>query len=245
MPAWNEAEGLPGFLCELSQSLGDQAAFFVVDDCSTDRTITNLQQCKDEGLHVSWITNAVNSGHGPSTVKAWKLGLSKPADFVVSIDGDGQFLGSDVAELIHAVQATGSDVGEGIRTDRNDAWFRRATSFTTKVLVWTRCGTWPRDANTPLRVYRPEVLARLAKEIPRGALTPNLFMSVLSRQHHLKMVQIPVRSINRRGSTHHGSTWGNRRKAVPTKRFINFCWIAGKQWVTAPLANGSNVRGQD
>lgn len=226
---------MPNFLRELNDSLGDQATFFVVDDCSSDETIHRLHECQASDIPVSWITNKVNSGHGPSTAQAWQLGLSQPADLIVSIDGDGQFLGTDVARLINAVQMTDSDVGEGLRTARTEAWFRRATSFATRALVWTRCRSWPADANTPLRVYRPDILAQLANSIPPNAVTPNLFISALTRQRQLKLVQIPVRSIDRRGSTQHGSTWGNRHKALPTRRFIVFCWVAGKQWLALRL----------
>ena len=233
MPAFNEAEGLPEFLHELNARIENPCCFCIVDDNSTDLTTEQLQVCQDSGLPVSWIVNESNRGHGPSTISAWRLGLGQDCDVVVAVDGDGQFRGSDVNELIGAVISSGADVGEGVRQCREDVWFRRATSLGTRFLVWSRCRQWPKDANTPLRVYRSAVLDGLLQDIPEDSLTPNLLVSVLTRRRKLHLVEFPVASIDRRGSTKQGSTWGASRRFLPTRRYVTFCRRAAIQWFKA------------
>lgn len=232
MPAWNESEGLPGFLQELQTCIEYPCTFHVVDDHSSDDTVQELRRCAAMGLPVAWTVNDLNYGHGISTLAAWRLGLDQPSDLIVAVDGDGQFRGQDVNDLINAVISGDADVGEGVRQERGEAWFRRATSFMTRFLVWTRCGKWPQDANTPLRVYRPPILKDLLEKIPPDSLTPNLLVSVITRRQKNRLVEYPVASIDRRGSTEHGSTWGNRQKALPTRKFVTFCWKAITQWIS-------------
>ena len=102
MPAYNEESGIAEFISELNVHLKEwQPIFFVVDDCSKDQTANVAQSLVKQGVEIRVVSNEVNLGHGPSTVKALRLGLSIRPDFIVAIDGDGQFIGADVAKVIN------------------------------------------------------------------------------------------------------------------------------------------------
>lgn len=234
MPAYNEAEGIAEFLQELNGSLRPwNPGFVVVDDASHDGTGASAGAAADSTpmLDVIVRSNPVNRGHGPSTLTALRLGLDSGADVVVAIDGDGQFIGSDVAAVLETLLGGEFEVAEGVRTARGDALYRKGTSLATRLLVWARSGSWPRDANTPLRAYRPAALETLLKQVPQEAMTPNLIISALCRRNRMRIAQVPVVSRPRRGSTAHGSTWGSRRVSLPSRRFMAFCVKAGRQWV--------------
>lgn len=234
MPAFNEAEGISGFLQELSSALERWSPeFIVVDDSSRDGTADAAQGAGqgDPPVSVTVHVNEMNRGHGPSTLEALRLGLRNNPDAVVAIDGDGQFLGSDVARVVAALLEDGVDIVEGVRTSRSDAYYRQVTSLATQALVWSRCRVWPPDANTPLRAYRPQALRTLLERVPSDALTPNLIISALSRRQHMTISLVPVASLPRRGSSPEGSTWGSRRAGLPSRRFVRFCAQATAQWV--------------
>jgi glycosyltransferase involved in cell wall biosynthesis len=232
MPAWNEAEGITGFLVELSSALeGLDPRFVVVDDCSTDQTSDAVLSAGAQGVDVTCLVNDVNSGHGPSTMRALRAGLASGADVVVAIDGDGQFTGPDVRRVVDALLGGTALVVEGVRTSRSDAAYRRLTSEVTRGLVWTRSRTLPADANTPLRAYRPSALTRLLERVPPDAMTPNLIISALSRRWHMPLVEVPVLSRPRRGASAEGTTWGARRASLPSRRFVGFCVKAAGEWV--------------
>lgn len=232
MPAWNEAEGITGFLVELASALdGLDPRFVVVDDCSTDRTSDAALAAVEQGVDVTCLVNDVNSGHGPSTMRALRAGLASGADAVVAIDGDGQFVGADVRRVVDALLSGTAQVVEGVRTSRSDAAYRRLTSEVTRGLVWTRSRTLPADANTPLRAYRPAALARLLERVPPDAMTPNLIISALCRRWRIPLVEVPVLSQPRRGASAEGTTWGARRASLPSRRFVGFCVKAAGEWV--------------
>ncbi len=237
MPAYNEAAGLAEFLGELSVALSEYFVHFVIiDDCSTDQTVAVAAGCRAGGLRVTVRVNEVNSGHGPSTVSALRAGVETGAHLIVATDGDGQFLGEDVATAVAHSLTTGADIVEGVRTQRGDALFRRLTSAITRALVGMRAGSRPMDANTPLRIYRRDVLADLLAVLPLRAMTPNLLVSSISRAEGLRVEEIPVVSVPRRGETALGSTWGQRRRTLPSKRFLLFCRDAVLEWFRTPRA---------
>ena len=239
MPAYNEAEGIVEFLRELNELLsGYQASFVVIDDCSQDATQEAIDRLSGDGFPVTCRRNDVNVGHGVSTLRALRSGLETDAQVVVAIDGDGQFIGDDVRRVVDTLASDPRlDVVEGVRTSRKDPLYRQATSSVTRLLVWSRCQQWPADANTPLRAYRPEALARLLGGVPDDSSTPNLIFSALSRRWCLELVELRVASIPRRGSVSSGSTWGPGSLNLPTKRFIKFCGRATVQWFTTPMGH--------
>jgi glycosyltransferase involved in cell wall biosynthesis len=238
MPAWNEAEGISGFIEELNVALSEwEPVFVVVDDCSTDDTSEKVRSLTSSNISVALHTNPKNSGHGPSTITALQLGLATGAAGVVSIDGDGQFLGDDVAHIVEILMRQGVDVVEGVRTQRDDPRYRRVVSLITRLLVASKARAIPKDANTPLRAYKSTTLASILTVVPERASTPNLIISVICRRWSLSLTEVPVKSISRRGSNPDGSTWGKAHKSVPSKRFLSFCAGAVGEWLTTPVKN--------
>ena len=190
-----------------------------------------VSELAETGLPITVRSNEVNLGHGPTTIRALRAGLDAQAEVVVAVDGDGQFRGSDIARLVGILQTSGCDVVEGVRTSRSDPLFRRVTSVVTRGLVWLRVRKSPRDANTPLRVYRPEVLADVLATLPDDAMTPNLLISAWTRRTGVALREEFVDSLDRRGDTAHGSSWQARHQLIPSRRFVTFCLKAGLQWV--------------
>jgi glycosyltransferase involved in cell wall biosynthesis len=232
MPAWNEESGIAEFVREIATSLApSSSAFVVIDDASTDGTTSAVRALSAEGIDVVVLTNPTNVGHGPSTVRALTEGFARAPAAVVAVDGDGQFSGADVARVVRALLNSDADVVEGVRVSRGDPWFRVGTSAATRALVWARCRRLPRDANTPLRAYRPQVLRRFLAAVPPDAMTPNLVISVLSRRWGVDVAELPVYSQPRRGASSVGTTWGAARTALPSRRFVSFCVKATAEWV--------------
>ena len=232
MPAYNEAEGIVSFINEINEALSEYPrSFVVVDDRSTDATPTVLAQLANQGIPVEVHTNSQNSGHGPSTMRALKFGLESGAEIVIAVDGDGQFTGFDIARAVDKIISGPWNLIEGVRTKRTDPLYRKIPTLATRLLVWSRVQQLPADANTPLRLYQRQALSDLISLLPSTALTPNLLMSAHSRNRNIQLLEMPVRSIPRRGSSSVGSTWG-RGSLIPSKRFVRFCWDATREWLS-------------
>lgn len=233
LPVFNEESGIAGFLRELQYHLEPfQPHFVVVDDHSTDATPLVLTDLEASGFPITILRNSENLGHGRTVLRGLCAAVELQPTRIVLCDGDGQFDGSDVALLVKASIETDSSIIEGVRRGRNDPWFRRAISFGTRVLVFVSSGTRALDANTPLRVVRPQDVQSLLKQIPMDCPVPNLAMSAISRARGFAITQMPVSSRPPRrllGTTDH---WKQKFSVLPSRRLLKFVIRALVSWVT-------------
>lgn len=237
MPAFNEEKAIPAFLAEIGDAFaGLSFRFVVVNDCSTDNTegtLHTLSTTYPLDVH----TNPQNSGHGPSTLTALRLATELSPQHVVATDGDGHVTGTTLRHLYNqALHQTPPTVIEGARTQRDDPWFRKTVSAATRKLVKHHSGSSPQDANTPFRVYPANTLQELLANIPTDHMTPNLMMATLVRRDGIAFQEVPIIPHKREGSAENGSTWKQRFRLLPSRRFLQFCVKATAQWVTPEKA---------
>lgn len=229
IPAYNEADGITEFLVELDGALerwDGPVRMFVVDDASTDdtrRVLDGLATRLTAELHVE--TNDVNSGHGPTALRAYALAVGSDAEFVLQVDGDGQFDSEQFWDLYHAMPA--ADVAAGVRRSRTDPWFRKVLSAMVRAYLKMFFGVARRDPNCPFRLYRASALRPLLEEIDPAASVPTIYLSVLESKRGLRIAEVEVRHRVRRGDSDQGTTWGTKRRAllIP-RRLLRFVWSA-------------------
>lgn len=232
MPAFNEALAIPAFVSEISEAFaGTNFLIVVVNDHSTDDTENTLRTLATT-YPLQFHTNAQNSGHGPSTLKALSLAAGFSPKYVVATDGDGHIAGQVLRRLYDGAWSSKTlTVIEGARTQRDDPWFRKIASAATRFLVKHFSTIPPEDANTPFRVYPTKILRELLTKITADHLTPNLVMATLVRRDGIPFSVIPVAQHKREGTVDNGSTWKQRFRLVPSRRFLHFCVKATVQWL--------------
>ena len=237
MPAFNEEKAIPAFLAEINGAFGGVSfRFVVVNDCSTDNTEQALHALKST-YPLDVHTNAQNAGHGPSTLTALRLAIELNPQHVVTTDGDGHITGATLRHLYdQSIDQKDPAVIEGARIQRDDPWFRKTVSAATRKLVKHHSGSTPQDANTPFRVYPTNLLQELLGNIPTDHMTPNLMMAALVRRQGICFQEVPVTPNKREGSAENGSTWKQRFRLLPSRRFLQFCVKATVQWVTPEKA---------
>ncbi len=227
MPAYNEAEGLPGFLDEILEQvtpLAQRVSLVVVNDRSTDQTASVLTSLEKELPGLVVVDAEVNRGHGPTALAAYRAGLALNPDALVHVDGDGQFLGTDFPRLVRALEQTGVDVVHGVRGNRTDPWFRTVLTGCVGMLAAIAVGRRIPDVNTPLRAYRPAAIAQLLSLVPEDALVPHVHFSLAEQRLGFAVRYCRVRSIPRRGSIATGTMWGEAHALpkLPPKRLREF-----------------------
>lgn len=230
MPVFNESDGILEFLTEVEKVFGNyEFAICIVDDKSTDDTLSLIQNyaLKKPNIHV--IPNHVNIGHGPSTYLALKNALDLNPKFILAVDGDGQFIASEMLNYFESANNSSFDYCEGIRIQRNDQWFRKLITLGTRFLVLVKSGKIAKDANTPCRIYSAARLKAILFQIPPSSLIPNLLISIYVRKKNLTIYQYKLRNISRRGISAQGSTWGKKMKIMPNKKLLKFCLNATKE----------------
>ncbi|MBS0023244.1 glycosyltransferase family 2 protein [Microbacterium paraoxydans] len=231
MPAYNEAEGIEGFVDEIRAAvapLADTVSFHIADDRSTDATASTFDEVADTTV----VVQPANRGHGPTALAAYRAGLAAEPEVLVHVDGDGQFLGSDFPRLIGALVAEEADVVHGVRDGRTDPWYRKSLTGAVGLLIALAAGRRIPDVNTPLRAYRPEALRVLLDAVPADATVPHVHFSLAEARAGFRVRYLRVASIPRRGESSTGTMWGRGAGVtLPPKRLRLFVRAAlGEAW---------------
>ncbi len=225
VPAYNEAEGLPGFVQELDRALTPHVSSLrvvVVDDASTDRTVESLEAIRGSlAGELEIVANQSNVGHGPSVLRGYHRAIASRPDFVLQVDGDGQFHGSDLRRLL-VLLVDDAHAVSGVRRFRQDPWFRMTMTRLLRSYVRWRFGVAARDPNCPLRGYDARLLAELLPALPERCLVPNLYLTIVASRRGVALLEVDVSHRVRRGSAVEGSSWGRRGLSPIPWRLVRF-----------------------
>ena len=234
IPAYNEADGIAGFLTDLDEALADLVDrhwIVVVDDRSTDNTAEVLEKVRPtlSGELIA-LTNEENRGHGPTVLRAYRRAIATGATWIVQVDGDGQFEAADIELLLRHAEA-GARIVTGRRTMRFDPWFRRGVTSALPHVLRVGFGVRRRDVNCPFRLYRADVLPPILDAVPPDSLAPHVLMTVLEARSGHRCVEVPVRHRPRRGDTEVGTTWQQGRTVLIPKKLVLFLGEALQQLI--------------
>lgn len=235
MPVFNEELGVVPFLNEISVAFsGYKTNFLVINDASTDETNSELNQFKNNFLEntnhdILIVNNERNLGHGASVLLGLKMSCRKSYDYVITVDGDGQCSGHDLLRNFQTYRGKESQVHECVRIHRRDPLFRKIVTVAVKILVFTKSGKFPQDGNTPVRMYNQTALSAILKLIPDQTLIPNIHISIMIRREKLELSSSEIVWGEPRGAEKFGSTWRQKRRFLPSVRFVAFCKNALKE----------------
>jgi dolichol-phosphate mannosyltransferase len=229
IPAFNEADGIGGFLEEIDNALSPhvgELSLVVVDDCSTDDTVAVLEAVRGKlNGNLIVVASQVNRGHGPSLMEAYREALSQKPDYVLQVDGDGQFHGSDLRRVLVLLRDDAHAVS-GVRRFRQDPWFRMIMTRLVRGYVHQSFGVLARDANCPLRGYDADILGDLLPILPDDAMIPNLYLTILASRRGLALLEVDVSHRVRRGQSAEGSGLGRSRRSPIPWRLVRFSMLA-------------------
>ena len=129
VPAYNEAGNLPGLVDEVVAARRGHLDFelIVVDDHSTDDTLAVLQAAKARHPELRVLSHATQSGQSTGL----RTGIrAARADWVATLDGDGQNDPADIPKLLEARAKADPRVRlfAGWRVSRRDDALKRVSS---------------------------------------------------------------------------------------------------------------------
>ena len=113
IPCLNEEETLPAVLRDLPARIDgiDQIEVLIIDDGSQDRTVAIAREMGVDHI----VRHPVNRGLAKAFQSGLERGLQLGADIIVNTDGDHQYAGSSIADLVAPIVAGKADIVIGDR----------------------------------------------------------------------------------------------------------------------------------
>ena len=162
IPCYNEEETLPRVLADMPRAIDgvDTIEIQIVDDGSSDRTV---EVARAHGVH-HIVRNKGNKGLARSFQAGLNHAIAQGADIIVNTDGDHQYPGRYIADLVRPIVEGRADVVVGDRNPGANPEFsplkRFLQRFGTRV-VRNLSGVDIADAVSGFRAYSREAALKI------------------------------------------------------------------------------------
>ncbi|HPO45127.1 MAG TPA: glycosyltransferase family 2 protein [Spirochaetota bacterium] len=159
IPVYNEQENLPFLLEKISVALpklGDSAEVILINDGSTDGSLTVMKGLKDKYPAVRVISFDRNCGQSA----AFDCGFrSAKGDIIVTMDADLQNDPEDIPKLVDKLKSC--DMVYGWRRNRRDPLHKLISSRVANFIRNSVTGERVRDTGCSLKAYKKHCLANI------------------------------------------------------------------------------------
>jgi len=162
IPCYNEEMTLPVTIADIPREVPgvDRVEILVINDGSTDRTV---EVARELGVD-HCVTFAGNRGLAAAFRAGIDVSLRLGADYIVNTDGDNQYSGAAIPDLVKPVLEGRADVVIGDRKTSSIAhfsWFKKRLQTLGSWVVRRFSGTAVPDATSGFRCWSREAAMRL------------------------------------------------------------------------------------
>jgi len=220
IPVYNEAENVAPLINEVIAAIPDKLAFEIVmvDDCSTDETYANLKSLRVRDKRVRIIRHATNAGQSTAIMNGVKAAR---ADWVATLDGDGQNDPADIPVLFSALDTLPSDkpgVICGWRTKRHDSWLRKLSSRIANGVRSALLGDATPDTGCGLKLFPRYLFLELPTFNHMHRFLPALF-----QRQGAHVISVPV--------NHRPRARGVSKYGVHNRLWVGIVDLIGVMWL--------------
>ena len=219
IPVCNEAENVGPLAREIQAALADHRPFEIifVDDGSTDGTVAAIQAERKSIPEIRLLQHSQRSGQS----KAVCTGVEAArAEWVATLDGDGQNDPADIPELVRALASAEPSLKlvMGNRTTRKDTWLRR---FSSRVANGVRGGLLrdgTPDTGCGIKLMHRATFMRLPWFNHMHRFLPALYQRAGAR-----VISVPVR--------HRPRTRGTSKYGLRNRLWVGIVDLFGVRWL--------------
>ncbi|MCO6441426.1 MAG: glycosyltransferase family 2 protein [Nitrococcus mobilis] len=222
IPVYNEEGNIEVLLREVTAALavcGDYEVIYV-DDASTDRTRERLHTLRPHYPRLRVIRHLRNCGQSAALLSGIRAAR---ADWIVTLDGDGQNDPIDIPKLIRARDSARDLPGElrmvtGQRLRRADGWRRRFASRLANVVRRSILADDTADTGCGLKLFRRDALLN----VPHFDHM-HRFLPALIRRDGGVVITVPVR--------HRPRLHGCSKYGLFDRLWVGLVDLAGVLWL--------------
>lgn len=199
IPAYNERENIEKLIEEWypvieKHSGNGDSRLVIINDGSTDDTLLTAKRAA-AGKPLAEIVDKRNSGHGQTVMAGYIHAIDKGADYVFQTDSDRQTSPKEFEEFWR--QRKRYDAVIGNRYMRQDGFSRLVISKLISLLVAITLKVWVKDANTPYRLMKSDMLKDSIQYIEKDETIPNIMLSAVFKRRGYKVLYKDIEFKNR------------------------------------------------
>jgi glycosyltransferase involved in cell wall biosynthesis len=215
IPTFNESKTIAGVVREVRKQ---GLEVVVVDDGSQDGTSRVASECGAVVLH-----NIRNQGKGASLIKGFDYALSRNFDAVITMDGDGQHLATDIPYFMRLAKNSNCNViiGNRMQKIKNMPWIRVITNSFMSWIISGIAGQKIPDTQCGFRLIKKEILEKVKFATCKYEIESEII--VKSCRMGFKIDSVPVKTV-------YNGEVSRIHPVMDTFRFIKFA--IRELWIT-------------
>ena len=196
LPARNEGHHLHANLVRVCHALGGaDAELIVVDDGSQDTTSAEAARATGEGLPVRVVRLPQNLGKGAALFRGF---AEARGGIIAFLDADLEIAPEDVLRLLRVMDETHAAVVVGTKTGDAFPLARRLLSRVFRKAVSSLFGLAVSDTQTGIKLFRREVLERVAPRMTISRFAFDIELLVAATRFGYPVAECPVSAEYRR-----------------------------------------------
>ena len=199
IPAYNEEENINSVIEDwypIVERIGNGSKLVIIDDGSKDSTYTMMKKAAETRAAFEPVTKP-NGGHGATVLYGYRYAIDAGADYVFQTDSDGQTVPEEFWDFWNIREQY--DMVIGHRKGRQDGISRIVVTKVLKMVLKLCFGVTIKDANTPFRLMKAQILSENMKFIPKDYNLSNVMVSVIYAKKKLPVKYLPVTFRQRQG----------------------------------------------
>lgn len=221
IPVCNEADNVEPLAREVQAALAGHRPFEIIfiDDGSTDATAAKVMAARERGIpEIRLLQHSVRSGQSAAVHTGVRAAR---ADWIATLDGDGQNDPADIPSLI-AAQAAGGETLRLImgnrKANRRDTWLRKVSSS-----VANGVRGWMLKDGTPDTGCGIKLMHRATfLELPRFNHM-HRFLPALFQRAGTQVISVPV--------SHRARTQGKSKYGLHNRLWVGIVDLFGVRWL--------------
>jgi dolichol-phosphate mannosyltransferase len=219
IPVCNEAENVGPLAREIQAALADHRPFEIifVDDGSTDGTVAAIQSERANIPEIRLLQHSQRSGQSRAVCTGVEAAR---AEWVATLDGDGQNDPADIPAMIKAVSAAepALKLVMGNRTTRKDTWLRRISSRVANGVRGGLLRDGTPDTGCGIKLMHRATFMRLPWFNHMHRFLPALYQRAGAR-----VISVPVR--------HRPRTRGTSKYGLWNRLWVGIVDLFGVRWL--------------
>lgn len=194
IPCFNEGQNLQSVITDLKKA--GVKNILVVNDGSGDDTAQVAKKNK-----VELVNHIVNRGLGAALGTGFAYALKNNYDVLVTFDGDGQHVSSDLPGLLKPIVNNKADVVIGSRFVgklKKMPIDRLFLNLLSNIMTLCFYGVWASDSQSGLRAFNKKAIGAIKIKTDKMEVSSEFYREI--KRNNLRLKEVPIEAIYTEGS---------------------------------------------